>query len=193
MLNIHANKTPKWSLTNFRYELHVLLELAQLLRGGSGKGVVAEGAAVEVEVGDVRVWVGEGDGDVAQHHRARHLLVERGTLDSLHRAGTLQVSYKSEQVKMWYVGYFYAGICAPLTIKTSKLWCKTHADVEDGVLVVYGEGYEQQHEPHVAAVLLVREAECPERHGDDEWGLARCGARVIRCPDLAITDTSGGN
>ena len=87
------------SLTNFRYELHVLLELAQLLRGGGGQGVVAESAAVEVEVGDVRVRVGEGDGDVAQHHRARHLLVERRTLDSLHRAGTLQVSYKLQVIR----------------------------------------------------------------------------------------------
>ena len=146
------------SLTNFRYELHVLLELAQLLRGGWGQGVVAESAAVEVEVGDVRVRVGEGDGDVAQHHGARHLLVERRTLDSLHRAGTLQVSYKLQVMyRLFLCGH-------NLIIKT----CKTHADVEDGVLVVYSEGYEQQHEPHVAAVLLVREAECPERHGDAE-------------------------
>ena len=91
------------SLTNFRYELHVLLELAQLLRGGGGQGVVAESAAVEVEVGDVRVRVGEGDGDVAQHHGARHLLVERRTLDSLHRAGTLEVSAKSGQVMCRFV------------------------------------------------------------------------------------------
>ena len=95
------------SLTNFRYELHVLLELAELLRGGGGQGVVAESAAVEVEVGDVRVRVSEGDGDVAQHHRARHLLVERRTLDSLHRAGTLELRYKSGQVmcRLFYTGF----------------------------------------------------------------------------------------
>ena len=69
--------------TNFSEELHILLQLCQLLRSGWGLGVVIEDAAVEIQVRDLGEAAGQRHADIAQDDRPGDLLVEGRTLDPL--------------------------------------------------------------------------------------------------------------